>query len=248
MNGRRGHLAVVMDYIMCNHAHCPLWAVVTLYSNHPHQHCTSALSSSLGTSPSLMFLTFMMIVISSSLYTGEGVIWQSYNLPSSVKKSGSTKKGVASTQNIFNKPWVLDRGQRTARADCKSDLHDFVSGEASTPRILRYLAAIFNVYDFFSLWTKFVNFEYILCISSSLFSSGEASTPAVLLSLSIGIGTKAPYCCSAHHHLCIISNNAIIAISSKTFIGAVYPCPSFVGLALYELELRKSPHCLPKQL
>ena len=24
MNGRRGHLAVVMDYIMCNHAHCPL--------------------------------------------------------------------------------------------------------------------------------------------------------------------------------------------------------------------------------
>ena len=24
MNGRRGHLAAVMDYIMCNHAHCPL--------------------------------------------------------------------------------------------------------------------------------------------------------------------------------------------------------------------------------
>ena len=24
MNGRRGHLAALMDYIMCNHAHCPL--------------------------------------------------------------------------------------------------------------------------------------------------------------------------------------------------------------------------------
>ena len=103
MNGGWGHLAVVMDYIMCNHAHYPLSVVVTLYSDHPRQHCTSALSSSLWTSPFLML------------------------------KSGSTKKGAASTQNIFNKPWVPDCGQRTARADCKSDLHDFVSGEASTP-------------------------------------------------------------------------------------------------------------------
>ena len=78
--------------------------------------------------------------------------------------------------------------------------------------------------SWFCLWWSFNSFSFIitfiissLCeqnlfiystygvslLSSSLFSSGEASTPAVLLSLSIGIGTKAPYCCSDHHHLCI---------------------------------------------
>ena len=205
-------------------------------------------------SPSLMLLMFMMIVI-IIVHRGGRHMTVLHSALLCEKNPDLPKKRPP---NIFNKPWVLDRNQRTARADCKSDLHDFVSGEASTPRIfrylaemfnvyyffslwtkfvnfqyilcifkslfssgaastpriLRYLAAIFNVYDFFSFWTKFVNFQYILCISSSLFSSGEASTPAVLLSLSIGIGTKAPYCCFAHHHLCIISNNAIIAITS----------------------------------